>query len=135
MRKAALSFGQTNVLDYFKILEEVGKLEQQNKFLRDSVKAMTERFRRTTCHQQTKSPISELLTRIMRQAISNSGANPKGRRYQDQVLVRFAINIWILGGRRTYEILYSNLQGAFPSPSTVQVKLSKFETSLIEGTV
>jgi hypothetical protein len=70
---------------------------------------------------------------MMIQASKQASTSAKGRRHNDEVLVRFAMNLWIMAGRRTYEILYSNLPGIFPTSRLVQIKLTKFQMSVVEG--
>ena len=74
-----------------------------------------------------------LLTRMMRQAVKQFGKKPKGLRHDDVVLEHFCINVWILGGRRIYEIFYSNFVGIFPSPSTIQDRLRTFDLPSQDG--
>lgn len=71
-----------------------------------------------------------LLTRMMRQAVKQFGKKPKGLRHDDVVLEHFCINVWILGGRRIYEIFHSNFIGIFPLPSTIQDRLRTFDIPL-----
>ena len=60
-----------------------------------------------------------LLKRIMSQAIKLSDKKKRGRRYEDPVLSDLSVNLWILGGRHTYEILHDNLSGIFDFPTVV----------------
>ncbi|KAK4006096.1 hypothetical protein OUZ56_011251 [Daphnia magna] len=78
------------------------------------------------------NPMS-LLKRMMTQAIQQSGKKKKGRRYQ--VLSDFSVNIWILGGRHTYELLHDNLPGIFVSPRTVRAELEKYNASCMPGVI
>jgi hypothetical protein len=68
--------------------------------------------------------------RMMRQAVKQFGKKPKGLRHDDVVLEHFCINVWILGGRRIYEIFHRNFIGIFPSPSTIQDLLRTFDIPL-----
>ncbi|KAK4012167.1 hypothetical protein OUZ56_021266 [Daphnia magna] len=74
-----------------------------------------------------------LLTRMMRQAVKQFGKKPKELRHDDVVLEHFCINVWILGGRRIYEIFHSNFIGIFPSPSTIQDRLRTFDLPSQDG--
>jgi hypothetical protein len=74
-----------------------------------------------------------LLTRMMRQAVKQFGKKPKGLRHDDVVLEHFCINVWILGGRRIYEIFYSNFIGIFSSSSTIQDRLRTFNLRSQDG--
>ena len=79
--------------------------------------------------------VEGVLEHIMKQSLLQKSKKAKGNRFQDPVLIRFAMNIWILGGRRAYEVLQSNFQGAFPSPRTIEIKLSKYESTIVEGNI
>lgn len=76
-----------------------------------------------------------LLERIVNQAKCQVSKKPNGLRYSDPVVERFAINAFILGGRRFYEILHANFRGAFPSIRSVASKLEKYDTNLKEGEI
>ena len=74
-----------------------------------------------------------LLKRMMSQAIKQTDKKKRGRRYEDPVLSDLSVNLWILGGRHTYEILHDNLPGVFASPTVVQEKLSEYNSSCMPG--
>ncbi len=75
-----------------------------------------------------------LLQRITEQAREHAEKKPRGFRYNDEVLLRFAMNSWIMGGRQFYEVLYENLD-AFPSPRTVQARIADYDDTVPEGQV
>jgi hypothetical protein len=70
---------------------------------------------------------------MMWQAVKQFGKKTKGLRHDDVVLEHFCINVWILGGRRIYEIFHSNFIGIFPSPSTIQDRLRTFDLPSQDG--
>ncbi len=50
-----------------------------------------------------------LLKRMMSKAVSESSKNKKGRRYNDSVLLDFALSIWNFGRPHTYEHTRSSM--------------------------
>lgn len=140
LRIGACDLYQTFIPNYFKVLDEIGVLAKQNKALSDRLKEMMKEFKQQrecfkfdTFQGDEEMDSMSLLKRMLSQAIAQSVKEKKGRRYQDAVLLDFSLNIWILGGRRTYEILYDNMPGVFPSPTTVQRKLGKYNDSAVPG--
>ena len=51
------------------------------------------------------------------------------------MLEHFSLNLWILGGRRTYEIAYANPVGVFPSPRSIEMKLARFSNIAEKGVI
>ena len=72
---------------------------------------------------------------MLKQAERLADKHINGRRYTDTVIEHFCISVWILGGRRVFEILYSNLKGVFPSPRTIETKLAAFDIPVQEGII
>jgi hypothetical protein len=62
-----------------------------------------------------------------------SDRRAKGYRYRDEVLLHFALNSFLMGGRRFYETTNENFPGVFPCVRTIETKLKKFDTSAPEG--
>ncbi len=141
MKKAAALPNQTKVTDYYKIVSEldaaVFQLRQQNSSLlssHDAMKKRLDKLESSSFHSLGAVTSNQsLLQRMMDQAISQVGKQSRGMRYNDPVLEHFSLNVWILGGRRLYEIFYSNFKGVFPSPTTIQEKLNRFHIPLEEG--
>jgi hypothetical protein len=113
----------------FKVIDEIALLSKKNNLLSQRLKEMVEKSKkqseifsfRETNENDDMNPIS-FLKRMMSQAIQQSGKKKRGLRYKDQVISDFSLNIWILGGRHTYEILHDNLPGIFASPTTVRAE-------------
>lgn len=144
VRAGASDVYQTFIPNFFVVLDRISALTRDNDHLRERLKEMTDRYRKQHEEFSFKSsfntakeddPVDHtlLLRRMMDQAVKQGKKKGKGRRYQDRVLLDFSLNIWILGGRRTYEILYDNMPGIFPSPSLVHGKLAKFNESCEPG--
>ncbi|KZR99701.1 Uncharacterized protein APZ42_004335, partial [Daphnia magna] len=110
MRLGANDLYQTYIPNHFKVIDEIILLSMKNDLLSQRLKDMIEESKkqseffsfRETNENFDMNPMS-LLKRMMTQAIQQSGKKKKGRRYKDQVLSDFSVNIWILGGRHTYE--------------------------------
>jgi hypothetical protein len=83
--------------------------------------------------RNNSSSIGELLSRIVKQTNSQATKKANGRRFEDQVLKKFAVNLWIMGGRRCYEILQSNLLGVLPSSQTIHHEMAKYQMPVVDG--
>lgn len=136
MKKSALDPTQTIILNYFKFVDELEgrlfKINEENTSLRQLMKKMQLRFDRI--EDTTILPQQSLLKRMMDQAVRQRGKKSRGFRYdEDLVLEHFCINVLILGGRRLYEVFNANFQGVFPSLTTINKRLSQFNSSADEG--
>ena len=80
-------------------------------------------------------PSQSLLKAMMEQAVRQKGHKSRGFRFKDTVLEHFSMSVWILGGRRLYEIFNANFQGVFPSTTTIHRRLSSFNMSANEGSL
>ena len=132
-------------------MDQVARLSKDNKVLSDRLKELAAKYDRQrkllnfeeseeqclTIGEKERQidPMLSLLKRMMRSAIEQSSKQKRGRRYKDRVLLDFALNMWIFGGRLVYEALHDNLPAVFPSPSVVQSKLTKYNSSCMSGTV
>lgn len=128
---------QRRIEDYFKFvekLEEVIQLRNLNQSLKSKLSVMEAKFNALQSTSQEESNQS-LLQRMMNQAMKQAGKKSRGFRHDDPVLEHFCLNIWILGGRRLYEIFHSNFTGAFPSPTTIHNRLLRFDLSVTEDSV
>ncbi len=73
---------------------------------------------------------------MMRLADEQAKKKKNGHRFKDGVLLRFAMNVRLFSGRRSYEILHSNLgKGVFPAPSTIEKKLADYHIRVKEGEI
>jgi hypothetical protein len=120
---------QSRISDYFEFVNKLDAeifLLKENKFLRSKIQEMEKKFASLNQENPLEVAGQSLLTRMMRQAVKKFGKKPKWLRHDDVVLEHFCINVWILGGRRIYEIFYSNFIGIFPSSSTIQDRLRTF---------
>ena len=82
-----------------------------------------------------KNPNSFLLQKFLEQAEQNSGKKNRGHRYTDETLLRFFMNLRIIGGRKLYEILSSNFEGIVPSTRRIEEKIADFQIPEAEGQV
>ena len=136
MKKSALDPTQTSILNYFKFVDELEgrlfKINEENTSLRQLMKKMQLRFDRI--EDTTILPQQSLLKRMMDQAVRQRGKKCLGFRYdEDPVLEQFCMNVHILGGRRLYEVFNANFQEVFPSLTTINKRLSQFNSSADEG--
>lgn len=130
---------QSSLTDYFVILDQVEKLETKNSQLCRVVREIITKYKSL----QSRNPVgcestptmekSIILKRMMDQAIIQGKKSGRGNRFDDGVLEHFCMQLWILGGRRTYEILHANLTGIFPSPRTIESRLASFQEPILEG--
>jgi hypothetical protein len=84
-------------------------------------------------HDEKMLSSGTILTRMINECLRQESASSTGQRYKDKVLLKFGMNIWILVGRKLYEIRHSNVRGIFPYPKTIQVKLLEYDNSVAEG--
>jgi hypothetical protein len=110
-------------------------LEKENNLLRSALDEMLNKYLKiimNTDHSTNSS--GKLLSRMMKQASSQVRKNSNGRQYGDEVLRKFAMNLWIVGGRRCYAILQSNLLGVFPSSQNVIREMAKYKLPVVDCT-
>jgi len=141
LHSGASDIYQTFIPNYFQVLDKISALSQENSNLRTMLKEMATQFQNQRVMFSSNPADKEkvepniILKKMMDQAIAQSSKKKRGRRYGDRVLLDFSLNLWILGGRHSYEILHDNLPGVFPSPTTIQRKLSKYNRASEPGTV
>jgi len=144
LRSGATDLYQSFITSHFKILDDIETLSKKNMELRKQLKEMVLKYKQQRDLSTHFLPSNEpneseatdhmaLLRRMMNQALTQSRKKKKGRRYNDPVLIDFALNIWILGGRHTYEILHDNMPGVLPSPTAIHRKLEKYNDSCVPG--
>lgn len=79
-------------------------------------------------HEQLNSFVNTFIN-----SITDNMTQSKNRyRYNDEMR-RFASAVYILGGRNVYELLRSNLTGAFPSITKLESYASEYCTKIEEG--
>ena len=124
---AAKDPSQTNITDYYKIIDDIEKLMQKNKNL-------------TTLLQQhsmdSESPFISSLTPVLRQIVLNAETNsqkyPKQRRHSE-IIMKFSTALFIYCGPLSYEFIQQNMQEALPSLRTVQRLIHREYKTLDEG--
>lgn len=138
MLKASCAAAQSRIPHYFEILKDIEDFteRQENDSLRLQLKNLEDKYSLLQSFQgqqfEVGLPGQSLLKRMMQQSITQNGKSPNKIRHNDAVLEHFCLNVWILGGRRLYEIFYANFPGIFPSPTTIHQKLVKFDISVDE---
>ncbi|KAK4021394.1 hypothetical protein OUZ56_003310 [Daphnia magna] len=136
--KASCAAAQSRIPHYFEILKDIEDFteRQENDSLRLQLKNLEDKYSLLQSFQgqqfEVGLPGQSLLKRMMQQSITQNGKSPNKIRHNDAVLEHFCLNVWILGGRRLYEIFYANFPGIFPSPTTIHQKLVKFDISVDE---
>jgi hypothetical protein len=128
---------QILVTDYYGIIDKLDKLlylEKENKSLILSFNHMKEQLNSLQKHYNGDTGPS-LLNKMMAQSIKQHGKHPKKFQHRDPTLQHFFLNVWILGGRKLYEIFNANFPEIFPSPTTIERRLLQFDKSVDEGSL
>ncbi|KAK4885393.1 hypothetical protein RN001_001664 [Aquatica leii] len=125
---AGLDPAQTKITEFYKICERV-----QLEIDKDPV--ITETFNRyhqiiglNQEHVTASPPFLEMLKET---EIANFKHRKHGSRFSE-LLKLFSLYLFIVGGRLTYELLYSNLSGALPSITTLNRLLDE-GSKIVEG--
>ncbi len=122
---------QMFVTDYYEIVDKFDKLlnlEKDNKSLLLFFKHMKEQLNLLQKKIMGESGTgSSLLNKMMAQSIKQQGEHPQKFQHSDPKLQHFSLNIWILGGRKLYEIFNANFPEIFPSPTTMERRLQQFD--------
>lgn len=130
---------QMFVTDYYKIVDKFDKLlnlVKYNKSLLLFFKHMKEQLNLLQKKFMGESGTgSSLLNKMMAQSIKQQGEHPQKFQHSDPKLQHFSLNIWILGGRKLYEIFNANFPEIFPSPTTMERRLQQFDRSVDEGSL
>ncbi|KAK4009282.1 hypothetical protein OUZ56_018398 [Daphnia magna] len=141
IRASAYDLCQSLISNHFKVVDDITALSKRNENLSARLKEMVVALKKQgrahpfSVGQECEAETISLLKRIMRQAVSQYSKNKKGRRYNDTVLLDFSLSLWIVGGPQTYEILYDNMPGVFPSPTVIRGKLEKYNPSCVPGSI
>lgn len=139
IRASAYDLCQSLISNHFKVVDDIAALSKRNENLSARLQEMVVALKKQgrahpfSVRQECEAETISLLKRIMRQAVSQSSKNKKGQRYNDTVLLDFSLSLWIVGGPQTYEILYDNMPGVFPSPTVIRGKLEKYNPSCVPG--
>ena len=132
LQKAASVSEQLKITDFYAIVQNISDIAETDFDLKESLRMMTENYLqlKENNSEQDKKILSSgtILTRMINECLRQESASSTGQRYKDKVLLKFGMNIWILGGRKLYEIIHSNFRGIFPCPRTIQVKLLEYDT-------
>ena len=126
------------ITDYYEVIDMLEKLQNENEYLKSSINQMKTQFesiRKQYSGGSDGGSGSSLLNKMMAQAIKQCGKQAKGLRHTDPALEHFSLNVWILGGRKLYEIFNANFPAIFPSPTTIQRKLMRFDKAVDEGSL
>ena len=121
---------QTKITDYWKVLEDIEKLQLKNKQLAELLQHQLNR----SSHENSYSPCSltPILKQILLNITKNSDRNGKQRRH-NEIVKRFCTALFIYAGPLAYEFIQSNMQQALPSVRTIQrVIYSEYKT-ITEG--
>lgn len=116
LRAGASDLYPTSITEHFKVLDEIPPFAKENEVLSGRLKEIAVAYKKQSQifslgDVQTENDVDSmaLLKQMMNQAIKQSGKKKRGRGYDDPVLSDLSLNLWILGGRHTYEILHDNL--------------------------
>ncbi|KAK3917721.1 Acyl carrier protein 4, chloroplastic [Frankliniella fusca] len=125
--------GQTKITAYYELLNDIEITLRSNEDIIKSLSARCEEL--SVCvseFKSKKSNLTYLLDLLLDTALKNCEREKHGRRYEDEIKY-FAVYLFIVAGRFTYEWLYDNLQPALPSLSEVERILSSTSTPVTEG--
>jgi hypothetical protein len=122
---------------YYPICQKISELAETHFDLKESLRMMTQNFQKLkekdNKRDETILSSGTVLTRMINECLQQESAPSRGRRYKDEVLLKNRKNLWFLGGRKMYEIIYADFRGIFPCPRTIQVKLLEYDNSVAEG--
>ncbi|KAK4872249.1 hypothetical protein RN001_016373 [Aquatica leii] len=111
---AALDPAQTKITEFYKICERV-QLEIDKDVITETFNRYHQTIGLNPEHVTASPPFLEMLKET---AIANSKHRKHGSRFSEPLKL-FSLYLFIVGGRLTYELLYSNLSGALPSTTTL----------------
>lgn len=134
-RKLNKSAARTpKITSYFPILNQIEVLINENAMLRENLRSYME-TKKDTASDDASRPVSKFLHALYDTAKINAGKKKGGKRYSQHsdTLKKFAAYLFVLGGRKMYETLHSNLNGALPSITSVQRIMSASTSSVTEG--
>jgi hypothetical protein len=121
---------------YYPICQKISELAETHFDPKESLRMMTQNYQKLkekdSKRDQTILFSVNVLTRMINECLQHESASSRSRRYKD-VLLKFGMNLWILDGRKMYEIIYANFLGIFLCPRTIQVKLLEYDNSVAEG--
>lgn len=121
--------GQTLITNFVQVITTVEKLLNENENLRQT---LTLKLQESDKSKEYNLNSNRLLEILVVAAERNSGKNKNGNRF-DSKLVLFVTYIYLLGGRMLFEVIHKNLGNSFPSISTTERCLAKFDKRIVEG--
>ncbi|KAK4880914.1 hypothetical protein RN001_004233 [Aquatica leii] len=112
---AALDPAQTKITEIYKICEKVQLEIDKDPVITETFNRYHQTIGLNPEHVTASPPFLEMLKET---AIANSKHRKHGSRFSEQLKL-FSLYLFIVGGRLTYKLLYSNLSGALPSITTL----------------
>lgn len=110
---------QRRITEFFdKLVKCVNNSEEAQNLLLSNLKNL-EIMKSADTKLDKKQNLGHFLKRILEATEKNSSVNEHSRKFDDS-LKRFALYIFLIGGRMLYETLYKNINNALPSITTIQ---------------
>lgn len=125
---------QHKITEFYPILNEVEILLKKNKQLQQELHDAL--FGNKIMESAEKEKVtSHFLKTLYKTALSNANKKKGGHRYgnDEDGLKDFASYLFVITGKKSYETLYSNLQDAFPSITTVARHIKSSVDTIKEG--
>ena len=129
--KAGKDPSQTQITDYFQILDTIEKLLDKNLRLSELLQQYNSEDKSETMSNHDSS-FTPVLKQLLLNAEKNIEKVPKHRRHSD-ILKKFATALLIYAGPLSYEFIHSNMPEALPSLRTVQRYVHSEYQTLDEG--
>jgi hypothetical protein len=134
LEQASTDPAQTQLTDYYKVLNSIEKLSQQN----EKLSFLLQQFQiEGGTHQGTGLTSNHLsLTPVLKQILLNAESNSKKystQRTHPEILKKFATSLFIYAGPLAYEFIQQNMAEALPSLRTVQTAIRMEYKTLKEG--
>ena len=92
-------------------------------------------FNLSLAHQVHFIKLNNRNTKITKCIYLQSTTKPNGYRFEDSLVVDFAICTLLLSGRKYYDFLHANSKGGLPSFRTVNRRIEELYPSVREGAI
>jgi hypothetical protein len=104
-REKSLDHRQLLITHFYKPLQDIEKLLEENSLLRQMINEKMEKLHYADTNKKVTS-LPNFLKSLGKSALSNTSKTPKGNRFDDR-LKQFSVYLFIVGGRMLYETFVS----------------------------
>ena len=121
LEEAGMVLDQSQITDYFSVMNEIEHLLSENSRLASLLHCSTSNTgsENNSCTGLSTSSFTAVLQQIISNAEQNASRLPQGARHPE-VVQKFATSLFIYTGPLAYEFLQQNLSQSLPSVRTVQ---------------